>query len=261
VFALIAFSGLITLASAHNLTIPPNTFLGSPLFNTKIGFTTTQTFSDVYRTGDANSTWQSWWFIDGYAFQAVNLNISITQFFVADVLEFSVTGTNAGVLKVYNPSDGEPVTATGVSTYTFDPATAITTLNYPVAGTFTVDWNAINNGGSGGDSTPAPSTNPDSTATPDNSGNNNNNNNGGGGGALPTATPITGPPYIPDSSVVPPDFMLYGEIGVLAIIGVVAIAGVSTHQTSTYSQARRNMKRKAPILGAGKRKKRKNLLG
>jgi hypothetical protein len=256
IITLFAFSGLLTLASAHTITVPPTNIFGLPLYNTRIGFSSVQSFDTVYRTADNNASFPSWLFIDGYGLQTVNLNITITRFFTGKILEYTITGTSGGVLSIYNPLDADPYAVVGESSYSYNPTSHILTINLPNVGAASVDWNTPTSGGGGGGSTPAPSSTPIPSTPPGST----PPSNDGGGGVMPTPS-LSGPPYIPNpqEAGISSDLMMYGEIGVLATIAVAAIAGVNSRQPSLQT-ARNNLRNKKVLLGGAKKQKRKNML-
>ena len=102
------------------ITLGSNVYFGLPACKTYINFATPQILRSAYRE-------DNFWYFNGYGFQVQNANITITNFFVNNELNFTVqapVGTLSTII-IYIKDKGQPETVIGASDWSYDDATKI----------------------------------------------------------------------------------------------------------------------------------------
>jgi len=120
VFLLLA----LTSTALATATTSSTCYFGNPALGTYINFENTQTLTTAYRQGD-------YWFFDSYRFQVQNANLTINKYFQNLQLIFTVSAGSGvdSTTHIYIPGKSSPNNVTGATTWSFDWATSILTVN------------------------------------------------------------------------------------------------------------------------------------
>ena len=238
------------IATATTVTVPTTTHLGS-VQGSYINFASTQTLTSLTLFKNSNATWANWVMFDNeaYGFYVDGVNVTVSRYFTGDILEFSLSGSTAATVKIFNLGDASPTIATAVNSWSYEPATHITTLAIVDSNAFvTVDWNPPDDGGDGGGdgggSTATPTPGPTATPTPS---------------PGPSGEPVPSPMPTPDSANINP----IGLIAVLAVIALIVCSIINEYNSKpSIKNARKKLRRQNGIpLKRPKRKKQKSWFG
>ena len=218
------------IATATTVTVPTTTHLGS-VQGSYINFASTQTLTSLTLFKNSNATWANWVMFDNeaYGFYVDGVNVTVSRYFTGDILEFSLSGSTAATVKIFNLGDASPTIATAVNSWSYEPATHITTLAIVDSNAFvTVDWNP-----------------PDDGVAVD---------------------PPPPPPPSPPSPMPTPDSANINPIGLIAVLAVIALIVCSIineyNSKPSIKNARKKLRRQNGIpLKRPKRKKQKSWFG
>lgn len=138
IVGLLLLAPFIPLSNAHSIYYTANTYpFTFPTYSTKMGFDSDMIFSRAYRINDywyfnTSTVTENW----GFRFQqssGTGAKLLVTDFFEtnASILKFNVNATVGltTTTKVYVPSLGEPTGVYGASSYSYDVASKVETVN------------------------------------------------------------------------------------------------------------------------------------
>jgi len=129
---------LVSSVSARSYYVPPRAYFRSSS-TTLINFENEQTLSTLYQEDNI-------WCFGDYRFQVDNANMTINNFFLNNILEFTVTrAAGSSVSTVYVNDLGEPSSVVGSESWSFDDDTAVLTINVDHASAQVVDvyWDIL----------------------------------------------------------------------------------------------------------------------
>lgn len=147
----LCFSLVFVPYASCAVVIPVTTYFPSGT-GSYLNFAVQTSVSSCYMVSSSNATYGNWIFFDGGSkgFYLENINATVTNFFSEKKLELNVSSSSAdiGVLKVFYSVQGAPISVSSVDSWSYlGSVTSLLLTSYEDS--VLIDWNAVDDGGSG----------------------------------------------------------------------------------------------------------------